>query len=392
MSKGIKFLVATILVTSFGLIGCTNNEKVKDTTGEVGVSQEEKKGQAMTLKDLFKGENENYILDKDAEKYLYINRDGILCLFNESENISYALREPDSKEYHFYDGTIQGEDIIYTQVVKLKALITPAEDDENFDEYIGFENPVRGYRRGIFYSKLNGNVLTDGTSFVSKTLNVPQVYDIDNDKLVVSYVGTQDETMNKLVVYDTKHGNGIELLKYNTAKGELIVIEDVAIEENNVAITVRTGIGGFDTYIIDITNVKTSEDVTDENSIKLEGMSKVCLKDKKAYGIQNNDLIEYDIEKKKSITLVTASEGIKSDKGNVSFNKATEMERDIENDRLIFNRYQKNSEDNTTDLAIYNLKDKSIKIIENKRFATVDGNEIIIRGENGDYEIVNLEK
>ncbi|MGL5822680.1 MAG: hypothetical protein ACRCYE_13825 [Sarcina sp.] len=390
MSKGIKFLVATILVTLCGLIGCTNNEKVKDTTGEIGISQEEKKGQTMTLKELFKGENENYILDKDAEKYLYINRDGILSLFNADENISYALKEPDSKEYQFYEGTIQGENIIYTQGVKLKALINPAEDDSDFDEYRGFENPVRGYRRGTFYSKLNGNVLEEGTSFVSKTLNVPQVYDIDDDKVVVAYVGTQDETMNKLVVYDINHGNGIELLKYNTAKGELIVIADVDIEKNNVAITVRTGIGGFDTYIIDITNVKTSEDVTGENSIKIEGMSKACLKDKKVYGIQNNNLIEYDIENKKSTILVKADEGIKSDKENISFNKNTDMNLSIENDSLIFNRYMNNSNDNTTDLAIYNLKDKSIKIIEGKIFSTVDGNELIVRSENGDYEIISI--
>ena len=347
LSNKVKLLILSAMSVSMFMVGCGNSNVVNEK------KQEEKKPPVMTMERLLNKE-ENIILDKEGDKYLYLTKDGELCLWDESDN---EIQTIDDKKLEGYDialGDLFGDKIVYKKVTN--------------DGKMGKEL----YNYGTFIGKLDSDgKYTFNTSFVSEEGKL-EGYFVDGNRLIVSYDSKSDDKNTSVILYEFGFDYGFELFKsddyiHNIYLANNILAFNLGEKDKQTGSVKETK----DTYLINIEGIDRTSVLKEQHLEIVEDMQNPVVYEHKVYGVRSieNDLIdiiEYDAKTKKTKVVLSGAENNISKNSNIYLLK----------DKLYISRV---GYDQAEFVGLVNLKDNKVEKFEDN---------IIIRKEFDDSLLI----
>ncbi|MGL4656645.1 MAG: hypothetical protein ACRCWM_12320 [Sarcina sp.] len=295
LNNKVKLLILTAMSASALMVGCgeANEKKV-----------EEKKDPVMTMEKLLNKE-ENILLDKNGDKYLYLTKNEELNLWDESDNEIQIIDNEKIEGYDIAVGDMFGEKIVYKKITQ------------------DGETGSKGYNYGTFIGEVDsqGKYAAD-TSFVSKEGRL-EGYFIDGNRLVVAYDSMSDDKNTSVLLYEFGLDYGFELFNTND------YIHNINIANNILAF--NTGVKNEetgeiketnDTYLINIEGVDRTSALTEKHLEIVKDMQNPMVYGEKIYGLRNieNDLIdiiEYDTKTEQTKVILSGKENNISKNSNM---------------------------------------------------------------------------
>lgn len=284
-----KLLILTAISTSVLMVGCGDNEDANKK------KVDEKKNPVMTMEQLLNKE-ENILLDKEGDKYLYLTKGNELCLWDESDNEIQTIDKEETEGYDIATGDLFGDKIVYKKITG------------------NGETGTQGYNYGTFIGVLDaeGKYVAD-TSFVSKDGKLED-YFIDGNRLVVSYDSQNDDKNTSVILYEFGLKYGFEL--FNTDE----YIHNIDIGNNILAFNtgkkdeISKSVESLkDTYLINIEGVDRSAALTKERVETVKDMINPLVYGEKVYGFRKldteiMDVVEYDTKTEKTKVVLSGKE------------------------------------------------------------------------------------
>ncbi|MGL5575445.1 MAG: hypothetical protein ACRDCW_07900 [Sarcina sp.] len=286
LNNKVKLLILTAMSASALMVGCgeANEKKV-----------EEKKDPVMTMEKLLNKE-ENILLDKNGDKYLYLTKNEELCLWDESDNEIQIVDNEKIEGYDIAVGDMFGNKIVYKKMTQ------------------DGETGSKGYNYGTFIGELDSQgKYTADTSFVSKEGRL-EGYFIDGNRLVVAYDSSSDDKNTSVLLYEFGLKYGFELFNsddyiHNINIGNNILAFNTGIKNEETG-EIRES---KDTYLINIEGVDRSEAITKERVEIVENMREPFIYAEKVYGFTDIDgelvdIIEYDTKTEQTKVILSGTE------------------------------------------------------------------------------------
>ena len=297
LSNKVKLLMLSAMSVSMFMVGCGDSNVVNEK------KQEEKKPPVMTIERLLNKE-ENILLDKEGDKYLYLTKDDVLYLWDESDNQIQAIDDKKLEGYDITLGDLFGDKIVYKKVTT--------------DGKMGKEL----YNYGTFIGKLDADgKYIFNTSFVSEEGKL-EGYFVDGNRLIVSYDSKSDDKNTSVILYEFGFDYGFELFKtddyiHNIYLANNILAFNKGVKDKNGVIT-QTG----DTYLINIEGIDRTSALKEQHLEVVKDMQNPVVYNHKVYGVRNIensliDIIEYDTKTEETKVVLSGAENNISKNSNI---------------------------------------------------------------------------
>lgn len=290
-----KLLILTAISASVIIAGCTES---KDANQK---KVDEKKNPVMTMEQLLNKE-ENILLDKEGDKYLYLTKNEELCLWDESDNEVQIIDNQKNEGYNIAFGDLFGDKVVYKKITE------------------NGETGAQGYNYGTFIGTLNqeGKYISD-TSFVSKEGKLED-YFIDGNRLIVSYDSQSDDKNTSVILYEFGLKYGFELFNtddyiHNIDIANNILAFNTAIKDEKSGTVTKLE----DTYLINIEGIDRASVLKEQHLEVVKDMKNPLVYGEKVYGFRDidnelTDIIEYDTKTEKTKVVLNGKEN------NISIN------------------------------------------------------------------------